>query len=167
MKLWFQYLLRPSTIIDALATFPYYIERYERINGLISLRLLRLFRIFQIVRLGQYNANFKCFGNVLKESLPTINLLLMVLLFGAAIFGSTIYWFEKGEWEYTETTNPPSFTYVRIAADGISKEPTPFTSIPASFWWFIVTATTVGYGGMLHKIFIIIDFRIFPSQWCF
>ena len=58
MKLWFQYLLGPSTIIDALATIPYSIERYERINGIISLCLLRLFRIFQIVQLGQYNANF-------------------------------------------------------------------------------------------------------------
>ena len=76
--------------------------------------------------------------------------------------GQHLLVWKRRAWEYTETTNPPSFTYVQIAADGICKEPTPFTSIPASFWWFFVTATTVVYGGMLHKIFIIIN--LIPSK---
>mmetsp|Transcript_23831 Transcript_23831/g.35572 ORF Transcript_23831/g.35572 Transcript_23831/m.35572 type:complete len:244 (-) Transcript_23831:320-1051(-) len=84
--------------------------------------------------------------NVLVKSILSFNLLIIVLLFGAAFFGSMIYWLEKGEWKYSDYTDPPSFMYVRIGVDGITEEPSPFTSIPASFWWFIVTATTVGYG---------------------
>lgn len=140
------YCLEWTTVLDALAIFPYYIERYEETNGLLSLRLLRLFRVFQLLRLGKYNTTFLSLMNVLVESLLSFNILLIVLIFGAAFFGSCIYWLEKGTWKYTTYTDPPSFAYMRIGADGETEEPTPFTSIPAAFWWFIVTATTVGYG---------------------
>mmetsp|Transcript_15483 Transcript_15483/g.33687 ORF Transcript_15483/g.33687 Transcript_15483/m.33687 type:complete len:542 (+) Transcript_15483:55-1680(+) len=140
------YIMEWTTILDALAIFPYYIERYEKTNGLLSLRLLRLFRVFQLLRLGQYNTTFLSLMNVLVESILSFNILLIVLMFGAAFFGSMIFWMEKGEWKYTTYSDPPMFAYMRTASDGVSEEPTPFTSIPASFWWFIVTATTVGYG---------------------
>lgn len=136
------YCLEWTTLLDALAIFPYYIERYEETNGLLSLRLLRLFRVFQLLRLGKYNTTFLSLMNVLVESILSFNILLIVLVFGAAFFGSMIYWMEKGTWKYTTYTDPPSFAYMRIGADGETEEPTPFTSIPAAFWWFIVTATT-------------------------
>ena len=140
------YISQPMTILDALAIFPYYAERYESSNGLLSLRLLRLFRVFQLLRLGKYNDTFVSLMNVLSESILSFNILLIVLLFGSAFFGSMIYWLEKGEWKYSTYNDTPTFAYMRLAADGISEEPSPFTSIPASFWWFIVTASTVGYG---------------------
>ena len=146
MKQKLSYLMEWTTISDALAIFPYYIERYDKANGLLALRLLRIFRVFQLLRLGQYNTTFVSLTNVLVDSILSFNILLIVLLFGASFFGSMIYWMEKGEWKYTTSTNPPSFAYVRPTFDGTSEEPSPFTSIPASFWWFMVTATTVGYG---------------------
>lgn len=146
LRNWSQGVTEATVILDALAIFPYYIENYDKSNGLLSVRLLRLFRVFQLLRLGQYNATFASLINVFFSSLLSLNILMIVLLFGAAFFGSMIYWLEKGTWKYTNYTDPPSYRFMRLSADGVSEEPSPFTSIPAAFWWFIVTATTVGYG---------------------
>lgn len=140
---WLSFLTSTSTILDALAIFPYYVETITTSNGLMSLRLLRLFRVFQLVRLGQYNETFLSLTAVLYKSVPYLKLLLGMMLFGAAFFGSMMYWVEKGEWTYFEGAN--SYQFVRKDQYGV-EEISPFTSIPAAFWWFAVTATTVGYG---------------------
>lgn len=141
----FGYIFQTTTVLDFLAIFPYYMERFgSNAKGLVSLRLLRLFRVFQLVRLGQFNATFTILINVLSSSIPYLRLLLVVLVFGSAFFGSMMYWLEKGEWKYWEETQ--DFQFIRLAADGVSEEITPFTNVPQAFWWFMVTATTVGYG---------------------
>lgn len=143
-SLWFSHLSSTTTVLDALAIFPFYLENMDNTNGLMSLRLLRLFRVFQLLRLGQYNTTFVSLTNVLGQSLIYLKLLMVVLIFGAALFGSMMYWLEKGNWQYHEASE--SYRFMRLGVDGVSEEPSPFTSIPASFWWFMVTATTVGYG---------------------
>ena len=84
-------------IIDALAIFPYYLERFGEFKGLLALRLLRLFRVFHLLRLGKYNVTFKSLLNVMRKSFLGLNILCVVLFFGAAFFGSMIYYFEKGK----------------------------------------------------------------------
>jgi hypothetical protein len=140
---WFNYLTETSTLIDALGIFPYYLESLP--NSFVSLRLVRLFRILQLVRLGQYNEMFLSLTNVLQKSVNYLKLLLLILTFGAAFFGSMMYWLEKGSWKYHEPSE--GYRFLRVSVDGVTEEPTPFNSIPSSFWWFMVTATTVGYGG--------------------
>jgi hypothetical protein len=140
---WFGYLTEGSTLVDALAIFPYYLEFLP--NSFVSLRLLRLFRIFQLVRLGQYNEMFLTLTNVLQKSVQYLRLLILILAFGAAIFGSMMYWLERGDWKYHAASG--EYRFLRLSADGMTEEPTPFHSIPSAFWWFMVTATTVGYGG--------------------
>jgi hypothetical protein len=143
LGLWVGYLTSTSTLIDALAIWPYFFETLPR--GLVSLRLFRLLRVFQLVRLGQYNKMFTSLTNVLLKSVEYLKLMALMLIFGAAFFGSIMYWLEQGRWKYWEPTG--DYQYVRIAVDGVTEEISPYNSIPAAFWWFIVTATTVGYGG--------------------
>jgi Ion transport protein len=140
---WLGFLFSTSTLIDALAIWPYFFESLPK--GLVSLRLLRLFRVFQLVRLGKYNKMFMSLSKVLQKSVEYLKLMVLMLLFGAAFFGSILYWLEQGKWRYWEPTG--DFQYIRMSKNGVDEEISPFRSIPVSFWWFIVTATTVGYGG--------------------
>ena len=151
-KFW-DYLTDVQTIIDALATFPYYLEKCESLKGFLSMRILRLFRVFQLVRLGQYNVTFCALVNVFTKSVTHLYILCMALVFSAGIFGYLIFWFEKGEWAYTDLIDPPGYAFIRISMDGVTKELSPFKSIPDSFWWFITTATTVGYGDVYPTSF--------------
>lgn len=139
---WLSFLTEWGQVIDALAIFPYYLEQLNKSNSFLPLRLLRFTRVFRILRLGQYNDTFSSLLNVLYESSSSLNLLLIVVAFGACFFGSLMYFVERGKWVYTDLTDPPSFQYVRVGPTG-NMQVSPFRSIPDCFWWFIVTATTV------------------------
>jgi hypothetical protein len=127
------YLGETTTILDFLAIYPYYLERYSTsTKGLLSLRLLRLFRVFQLLRLGQFNETFLNLLEVMGKSLLYLRILAIVLIFASAFFGSMLYWLEKGEWKYWTETG--EFRFVRVGTDGVTLELSPFTNIPQSFW---------------------------------
>ena len=78
----------------------------------------------------------------LERSLDALQLFFMLLILIVIVCASGIYFVERGTWVgsnsdgYYERTDPLTDT----------KEKSPFQSIPQSYWWCIVTLTTVGYG---------------------
>jgi len=94
--------------------------------------------------MGKYNKGMQLVLRVMVNSAPALNLLAFFQLLGMVLFGSMIYYCENGEWATTEEY--PNGVYLRRSVNGLYKEPSPFTSIPACFWWVIVTTSTVGYG---------------------
>uniref|UniRef100_A0A9J2Q758 BTB domain-containing protein n=1 Tax=Ascaris lumbricoides TaxID=6252 RepID=A0A9J2Q758_ASCLU len=129
-----QFICGIMNIVDLIAIIPFYLEISLAICGidfaslsdikgaLLVVRVLRVLRVVRILKLGRYSSGMRTFALTLKSSARQLGMMGMVLSTGVVFFSTLLYFVEKDE-----------------AA-------TPFTSIPAAFWWAIVTMTTVGYG---------------------
>uniref|UniRef100_A0A4W4DP72 A-type voltage-gated potassium channel KCND1 n=1 Tax=Electrophorus electricus TaxID=8005 RepID=A0A4W4DP72_ELEEL len=136
----FEYLMRlfaaPSrckfmrsvmSVIDVVAIMPYYIGLVMPDNEDVSgaFVTLRVFRVFRIFKFSRHSQGLRILGYTLKSCASELGFLLFSLTMAIIIFATVMFYAEKG----TKGTN--------------------FTSIPASFWYTIVTMTTLGYGDMV------------------
>jgi len=147
---WLLYLFTVGCVIDALSVFPLYAQYVNRGENVVDLRffnVLRVFRMFRFFRLPFLAPITATLKRSVGKCLQALVVLFIYMTLGSIFFGTLLYYCEMGVWMYTTSTDPPSFTYVRKTFDG-SLEPTPYTSIMDSCWWFVVTTTTVGYGDM-------------------
>ena len=123
-------------VIDLLAILPFFVtvivmeatpegedqEDIENIRQTISVfRILRVLRIFKLAR---HSTGLKSIAYTMTNSYKELGLLTLFMSMGVLVFASLVYFAEKDE------------------------EDTSFTSIPISFWWAVITMTTVGYGDM-------------------
>ncbi|ORX90113.1 voltage-gated potassium channel [Basidiobolus meristosporus CBS 931.73] len=79
----------------------------------------------------------------MKKSSDALYALFLFFMLTIIVFSSLLYFVERGVWdEEKEMFVTPS------------GGPSKFDSIPASFWYVIVTLTTTGYGDMVPETFI-------------
>uniref|UniRef100_A0AC35FN17 Uncharacterized protein n=1 Tax=Panagrolaimus sp. PS1159 TaxID=55785 RepID=A0AC35FN17_9BILA len=129
-----RFALKPLNLVDLMAIVPFYLELLLTLFGVddkklrdwrwafLVVRILRVLRVIRIIKLGRFSSGLQTFGMTLQRSQKQLQMMTIVLLTGVVFFSTMIYFLEKDE------------------------EGTPFTSIPAAYWWCIVTMTTVGYG---------------------
>ncbi|PNJ41357.1 potassium voltage-gated channel subfamily A member 7 [Pongo pygmaeus] len=121
-------------LIDFVAILPYFVAlgtELARQRGvgqqamsLAILRVIRLVRVFRIFKLSRHSKGLQILGQTLRASMRELGLLIFFLFIGVVLFSSAVYFAE------------------------VDRVDSHFTSIPESFWWAVVTMTTVGYGDM-------------------
>ncbi|XP_075061511.1 shaker-related potassium channel tsha2-like [Mixophyes fleayi] len=121
-------------VIDIVSIIPYFISlgtelaqnssNEQQAMYLAILRVIRLVRVFRIFKLSRHSKGLQILGKTLQASMRELGLLIFFLFIGVILFSSAVY--------FAEADDPESL----------------FTSIPESFWWAVVSMTTVGYGDM-------------------
>ncbi|KAG9339226.1 hypothetical protein JZ751_023921 [Albula glossodonta] len=138
------FLRRPLNLIDVVAILPYYItllvdstssgekrlgsgSSYLDKVGLV-LRVLRALRILYVMRLARHSLGLQTLGLTARRCTREFGLLLLFLCVAIALFSPLLYLIEN------EVTGSHEFN-----------------SIPATYWWAVITMTTVGYGDMVPR----------------
>lgn len=118
-----RFALKPLNLVDLLAILPFYLELLLTLCGVddsklrdwrwafLVVRILRVLRVIRIIKLGRFSSGLQTFGMTLQRSQKQLQMMTIVLLTGVVFFSTVIYFLEKDE------------------------EGTPFTSIPAAYWW--------------------------------
>ncbi len=119
-----KYMGSTDALIDLLAILPFYVHVVVGLD-LRILRLLRLLRFLRLFRLTAYMKSAKMVKNVFVKRASELKLSLVLIIFLIIIASSLLYFAEH------------------------TAQPNVFSSIPASFWWAIVTVTSIGYGDMV------------------
>ncbi|XP_070983573.1 A-type voltage-gated potassium channel KCND2-like [Oncorhynchus clarkii lewisi] len=128
----YNFMKSVMSIIDVVAIMPYYIGLVMTDNDQVSgaFVTLRVFRVFRIFKFSRHSAGLRILGYTLKSCASELGFLLFSLTMAIIIFATVMFYAEKGS------------------------ASTKFTSIPAAFWYTIVTMTTLGYGDMVPKTIV-------------
>ncbi|XP_051501533.1 potassium voltage-gated channel subfamily F member 1-like isoform X2 [Myxocyprinus asiaticus] len=131
-----RFVLSFMNIIDFMAIMPFYVVLILTLLGTSVMELanvqqavqsLRIMRTARIFKLARHSSGLQTLTYALKSSFKELGMLLMYMVMGIFLFSALGYTMEQSHPE------------------------TMFTSIPQSFWWAIITMTTVGYGDIYPK----------------
>ncbi|KAM3873476.1 voltage-gated potassium channel regulatory subunit KCNG4-like [Diretmus argenteus] len=142
----------PLNIIDAIAILPYYVSLLVDLRdeslldsvagagrssldkvGLIF-RVMRALRILYVMRLARHSVGLQTLGLTIQHSMTDFGLVLLFVLVAVTLFSPLVHLAES-----------------ELAPNTARSPQLSFSSIPASYWWSIISVTTVGYGDMVPR----------------
>ncbi|XP_075389315.1 voltage-gated potassium channel regulatory subunit KCNG2 [Tenrec ecaudatus] len=144
------FLRTPLNIIDILAILPFYVSLLVDLvaggrpgavgpagpaggNKLLEraglvLRLLRALRVLYVMRLARHSLGLRTLGLTARRCTRELGLLLLFVCVAMALFAPLVHLAEREL--------------------GARRD---FSSVPASYWWAVISMTTVGYGDMVPR----------------
>lgn len=155
-----KWAIQPTSLLDLASVVPFYIEKGVDVSGIASLgmhhrsssnfsaltrvaavlRGFRAFRVFRVFRVAHVTTKLqKIVWSSVKKSVEGFLLLFFFLVICLFIFSTAMFYAEQTVSTFDETTR----VWMRQGS------PSPFQGILATFWYTIVTITTVGYGDMV------------------
>ena len=135
-----KFVLSFMGILDLLVIVPYYVfvmfyrSHSRKVLTIAALRLVRMVRVMRIFRLSRYSRGLSILGKTIRQSAGQLVSLLLFMLLALILWASIIYY---NEYSYTKK--------------GLNHG---FESIPATFWFIMITMTTVGYGDVVPLSYI-------------
>ncbi|KAI9293892.1 voltage-gated potassium channel [Neoconidiobolus thromboides FSU 785] len=144
-----EFLISPLTILDFFSIIPYYVMLLISQDTSVEFRftILRVFRLFRLFRAYKYSNLLQLSIEVMliavKKSVDALAALLFFMLITIVLFSTFLYFAERGSWSDERKTF--------LTSHGV---PSAFDSIPAAFWFVIVTITTTGYGDIVPSTFL-------------
>eukprot|EP00931_Biecheleriopsis_adriatica_P065309 TRINITY_DN3987_c5_g1_i1.p1 TRINITY_DN3987_c5_g1~~TRINITY_DN3987_c5_g1_i1.p1 ORF type:complete len:797 (+),score=130.41 TRINITY_DN3987_c5_g1_i1:104-2494(+) len=149
-----QFVLAWPNLIDAVAILPFYIALLIDIFAPAAGKseffpLIRLMRVVRAFRLGRRFEAVVIIARAMRRSVRALWVLMLNVSLGMLIFGAVLFFLEQGEYDAdTKSWQRVAGYRLNEAGDGFEtfRERSPYGSIPESFWWALVTSTTVGYG---------------------
>uniref|UniRef100_A0A3Q1GX37 Uncharacterized protein n=1 Tax=Anabas testudineus TaxID=64144 RepID=A0A3Q1GX37_ANATE len=142
----------PLNIIDAAAILPYYVSlflelRDESVQDIVAgagrstldklgltLRVMRALRIFYVMRLARHSVGLQTLGLTIQRSMKDFGLLMLFVCVAVTLFSPLVHLAES-----------------ELAPNAARSPQLSFSSIPVSYWWSIISVTTVGYGDMVPR----------------
>ncbi|XP_055987487.1 potassium voltage-gated channel subfamily G member 2 isoform X2 [Sorex fumeus] len=123
------FLRAPLNVVDALALLPFYASLLAgaRAPGRAGLAL-RLLRALSVLRLARHSLGLRSLGLTARRAARELAQLLLFLGVGVALFAPLVHLAEREL--------------------GARRD---FSSVPASYWWAVISMTTVGYGDMVPR----------------
>ena len=149
-----KFFIDPMNMIDFLAILPFFLsilleglEDFEIIGktGKI-IRLVRVMRILRVFKLVRHFAGLQSLFYTLQQAYQELGLLLLLVAVGILTYSSLVYFAEKDipDIEGLNCTNWLS-TFSRNKWKHIGNHPCYTWTFVESFWWGLMTITTVGY----------------------
>ncbi|XP_042345397.1 potassium voltage-gated channel subfamily G member 4-like [Plectropomus leopardus] len=142
----------PLNITDAAAILPYYVSLFvdlsdESVQDIVAstgrssldklgliLRVMRALRILYVMRLARHSLGLQTLGLTIQRSMTDFGLLFLFVCVAVTLFSPLVHLAES-----------------ELAPNAARSPQLSFSSIPASYWWSIISVTTVGYGDMVPR----------------